>query len=456
MNADIMLDAFGLIDDRFVIPDEKQKIIPWRRTLTVLVAAVLITAMCIGTTIAVSEGFRDFVFSIFRIETHDIPPATEETHPTEPGLHEMDIVNIDAQVNAWYFSSGGYLMVCDGGFYTSEWTDARTAPEDPAFWEISFDGIEEVPGTRVDFPFTHGEKDFRICFDYAALNGRLAVRVFPEDLDADPIGNGWNVQPIGSRTDAVLLTIPVLTGAGYTHDLFLLDLNTQQAAPLILDAPLLADTYRITEDLHYAIIAGCAPSSYEFHYWLYDLESGETTELPQNVQSVWFLDAHTLAYRQAPGNDRFSLIRYHIPTGVEQVVLSNVSSDDYRPIRSHWAEGDHGLLYGGDGTVSLVDFRTGEQMELTGLDAGHLICDESPDGSRIMLGYQEGDGFASLGILDPETGVLKLLSREVSGIESFAGWLDRDTLVITAHDIPDADLNFTPGDGYYVYVYRFN
>lgn len=456
MNADMMLDAFGLIDDRFVIPDEKPKIISWRRTLAVLVAAVLISAMCIGTAMAVSEGFRDFVFSIFRIETHDIPPATEEIHPTEPGLHEMDIVSIDGQVNAWYFSSGGYLMVCDGGFYTGEWSDAGAAPADPAFWEITFDGIQEVPGKRVDFLFTHGGKDFRIRFDCAVLNGRLAVRVFPEGLDADPIGNGWNVQPIGSRTDAVLLTIPLLTEAGYTHDLFLLDLNTQEAEPLILDAPLLADAYWVTENLHYAIIVGCDPSSYDFHYWLHDLQSGETTELPQNVQSAWFLDNHTLAYRQALGNDRFSLVRYHIPTGVEQVILDNISTDDYRPIRNHWAEGAHGLLYSGDGTVSLVDFRTGEQMELTGLDAGHLTCDESPDVSRIMLGYQEGDGFASLGILDPETGILKLLNREVSGSESFAGWLDRDTLVITAHDIPDPDLNFTPGDGYYVYVYRFN
>ena len=140
----MLLDAFGLIDDQFVVPEEKLRRISWRRGLTVLVAAVMIAAMCIGTAMAVSEDFRSFVFSIFRIETPDLPPIAEETHPTEPGLHEMDIVNIDGQVNAWYFSSGGFMAVHEGGFYTSAWREPDTVPADSDFWEITFDGIREV------------------------------------------------------------------------------------------------------------------------------------------------------------------------------------------------------------------------------------------------------------------------------------------------------------------------
>lgn len=457
MKADMLLDAFGLIDDQFVVPEEKLRRISWRRGLTVLVAAVMIAAMCIGTAMAVSEDFRSFVFSIFRIETPDLPPIGEETHPTEPGLHEMDVVNIDGQVNAWYFSSGSFVAVHEGGFYTSAWREPDTVPADSAFWEITFDGIREVPDTRVDFPFTHSDKTFRIRFDYAVLNGSLAIQVWPEGLDENPIGNGWNVEPIDGRTDAALLTIPVLSGNDYTHDVFLLDLTTLEATEIITDTinrGVMADGYHVTGDLRYGLVSGVDVESGSYGIWLHDTNDDTITAL--NASSAIFLGNDSILYREYTEGSRFHLVRLHIPTGIETSLLENVRSEEYRPIQYHWADGHRGLLYRDDGSVDLMDFRTKELLKLAGLSPENLTCDESPDGSLIMLGYEDNDGFTSLGILDPETGLLKLLDREVSGgSESFLGWLDNDTLVITAHDIPDADLNFTPGDGYYVYVYRF-
>lgn len=454
MNADVLLDAFGLIDDRFIVPEEKTRIIAWRRGLTILVAAVLMVAMCIGTAMAVSEEFRSFVFSIFRIESPDQPPAEEETHPTEPGLHKMDIVSIDGEVNAWYFSSGGYVMACEGGFYTSAWREGDAAPADPAFWEITFDGIEEVENTRVDFPFTHSGRTFRILFDHAVLSGRLAIRVWPQGMNEDPVGSGWNLEPIGSRTDAALLTIPVLSENDYTHDLFLLDLSTLEVTELITDTPqhgVTADGYRVSDDLQYAIVTGIDHSGYGC--WLYDLEADTMTRL--DADSACFLDDETILIRKYKDGNSFDLVRLDIPAGTETILLEN-AKNNYRPIQYHWADGKHGLLFREDGGVDLLDFRSGEILNLTGLSPENLTCDESPDGSRIMLAYEGDHGFTSLGILDPATGVLKLLDREVSGgSESFRGWLDHDTLVITAHDDPDADMTFTPGDGYYVYVYRF-
>lgn len=456
MNADMLLDAFGQIDDRFVVPEEKQRRISWRRSLTVLVAAVMIAAMCIGTAMAVSEDFRSFIFSIFRIETPDQPPTNEETHPTEPGLHEMDIVNIDGHVNAWYFSSGGFVAVHEAGFYTSAWREGDTAPAEPSFWEITFDGIKEVPNTRVDLPFTHEGKTFRILFDYTILNGSLAIQVWPDGLNENPIGNGWNVEPIDGRTDAALLTVPVLSENDYTHDLFLLNLDTLETEELITNTVqqgVIADGYFVSDDLCFGIVTGIGPGG-EYGHWLYNLEAGIMTKL--DADSVCFLDSKTLLLRRYAKQNTFNLVRLHIPTGIETILLEGVTSDVYRPIHNHWADGHHGLMYREDGSIDLMDFRTKELLKLTDLPTENLTCDESPDGSRIMLGYEENDGFTSLGILDPETGFLKLLDREVSGgSESFRGWLDNDTLVITAHNIPDANLNFTPGDGYYVYVYRF-
>lgn len=332
MNADLLLDAFGLIDDRFVVPEEAPRRISWRRSLTVLVAAVMIAAICIGTAMTVSEDFRSFVFSIFRMETPDHPPAGEETHPTEPGLHEMDIVNIDGQVNAWYFSSGGYVMPYEGGFYTSRWRDGDTAPADPSFWEITFDGVKEVPNTRVDFPFTHGGKTFRILFDYAVLNGNLAIQVWSENLNENPIGNGWNAEPIDGCTDAALLTIPVLSENDDSHDLFLLDLTTLEVTELIVDTVsrgVIADGYMVSDDLQYGIVTGIDQGS-EYGHWLYDLEAETMTEL--DADSACFLDSETLLLRRYQDQNTFDMVRLHIPTGIETTLLDNIGSDAYRPI----------------------------------------------------------------------------------------------------------------------------
>ena len=53
MNADILLDAIGLIDERFIVPQESICRVSWRRTLSVALAAVLILALCVGTLISV-------------------------------------------------------------------------------------------------------------------------------------------------------------------------------------------------------------------------------------------------------------------------------------------------------------------------------------------------------------------------------------------------------------------
>lgn len=446
MNTDTLLDAFGLIDDRFLDCVQTPRVIPWRRRIAVLIAAVLLISMCIGTVMAVSEDFRSFIFSVFRIETPEQPPVHGETHPTQPILQEDGIVNIDGQVNAWYFSSGGFVAVHDGGFYTSQWPENGTAPAEPAFWEITFNGIAEVPSTRVDIPFTHGGKTFRILFDYAVLNNSLAIRVWPEGLNENPVGNGWNLEPMEGRTDTALLTIPVLRGADYSHDLFLLDLTTLEITELVVNCSVSADGYRLSGDLRYAILSGIDGQ------WLFDLDTGVMRTL--NGVAPHFLDAETVLFRRYREDGSFDLIRMNVQTGTETAVLEQLNSDNYRPIQYHWADGRHGLLL--ENGVNLVDFRTGERMGLTGLSPENLVCDESPDGSRVMLGYEEENGFTALGILDTGSGVLKLLERQVSGgSESFRGWLDNDTLVITAHDIPDAELDFTQGDGYYVYVYRF-
>ena len=473
MNPDKLLDAIGMLDDHHFEAEEKMRITPWRRRAIAFVAAVLIVILSVGTVMAVSSGFRALIFSIFDIETHEQPPAgnadtipTEEsTGPAQSGLQEIAIVNIDGIVYASYFTSEGLVLTYDGGFYTCSRGDANTVQEDAAFWENRADGIVKIAATRMDFPLTHGDRTFQIIFDYAVLNDKLSIKIWPQDLDQNPIGNGWNVQAIGDRTDVALLSVPVRTEFDYTHDYLLLDLATQETSDLLESIPrdnLLIDAFWVTSDLRYAILAGIDTQLHSAGYWFCDLELNTIMTMDDltgtDVLEPYFLNDSTIIFLESLGEKRINIVSHHIPTGVQNIIIENTTrryknSAGYRGIQRHGGYGEHCLLFREDGTVDLVDLRTGTALNMSGLDADRLGVSESPDGTRVLIAYEEtnekgeaGYGFSSLGILNPETGVLQMLTRDVSGNpEYFSGWLDHDTVVITSRDTV----------GYYVYVYEF-
>lgn len=477
MNPDKLLDAFGMVDDQFLASEETAHAVPFRRNMIALIAAVLMLVLSIGTAMAVSPEFRELIFSVFHIETPerppsgntDIPPIGNHTDPPQFGLQELDVVDIDGIVHAHYFTSDGCVLTREGGFYTCAHGDAGTAPKDATFWEIRKDGIVDIGATRIEFPLIHGNRSFQIIFDYTILNGKLWIKVWPQNMNEDPIGNGWNIVPIGERTDVALMTVPVHIGRDYTHDLLLLDLTTLETTDLLESIPLentIMDAARITDDLHYAILSGSDMGSdgerSSDGYWFCDLERNTITTLDAltgtNATEPYFLNDSTIIFREYLGDGRFHVVSYDIPTGSQNVIVENTTRKldhfGYRGIQYGGSNGVHGLLFREDGSVDLIDLRTRVTLNMTGLDTDKLITSESPDGSRIMIAYSEantngepGHGFSKLGILNPETGVLQMLTREFSGSqEDFWGWLDNNTLVITAYG---AD------GGFYVYVYSF-
>lgn len=474
MNAEKLLDAFGMVDDRFFASEEKPRTAPLRKRRLILIAAILMFALSIGTAVAVSPDLQELIFTIFHIETHEQPPAgnadslptQNTTAPSQPGLRQLDVVSIDGVVYAHYFTGEGIVLTYEGGFYTCTRSDANSAPEDAAFWEIRTEGIVNVGATRVAFPLVHGDRTIPILFDYGILNGKLSIKVWPQNMNENPIGNGWNLEPIADRTDVALLTVPVHTDRDYTHDFLLLDLMTLETTDLLEAIPhddLIIDAFRITDNLRYAILTGVDRKSGGSGYWFCDLERHTVTTLDAltetEISEPYFLNDDTIIFHQPLGEGRFNVVRYHIPTGAQTVIIENTTgsiggSFGYRGIRKNGGNGAHGLLFCRDGSVELVDFQTGTRLAMTGLDTEKLTTSESPDGTRIMIASEEtnesgelGYGFSRLGVLNPETGVLQMLTRDISGNpETFWGWLDNDTLVITAH---------SAAGGYYVYVYAF-
>lgn len=502
MNSDKLLDAIGMVDDDLLV-QEKRTVIPFRRKLIVLVAAVLVLALSVGVVAAeegdfqqwtqelgqnireVAENVGEVFLKVFEIETPEKPPEStlgpkpplnaettgpnettdpsETTKPSEPMLEYVTMVDIEGAVYAHYFSGTGYRQAFEGGFYT--FPERERPPKEATFWEITKDGIVDVGKTRVDFVMNHGGKDFRILFDYAVLAGKVCIMVWPEGLDEDPYGNGWNAQPIGNRTDIVLLSIPVHTDWEYTHDYFILNLETLEMTDLFEGIPvddLVISWLWITDDLRYALM-----NCYDLHtknhvYGLCDLEEKTFANLEELTGDLgrdpYWLDDRTLIANEYLGDERITVARYDIPTGERTVIVENVprsGETGYRPIYSRGAGGQHGLLYEEDGSVWLIDLRTNERNSLAGLDMTGAERHESPDGKKILFAYHQRAKdektswcYPKIGLLDPKTGEMKVLTRDISGnAELLFRFLDSNTVVISSR--------MDEKDGYYLYVYEF-
>lgn len=488
MDRDVLLDAIGMVDDRFLTEEHVSFIRPLRRLAALAAAVVAVLALAL-TAMAVSDDFREIIFSIFRIETRELPPAKEQPGLDETGestqlaqsdLREMGIVNIDGEVSAYYFAHNGYIRNMDGGFYTFDCEDRRenpdAEPENPAFWEITADGIRKVESTRLQFPLTYHGRTYDILVDYAVLNGKLCTAEWAKGLNEDPIGNGWAVETIEGRTDVVLLRLYILETIcetyTYTEHPLLLDLESQEVTYLLEGMPienLVIDYADLNGDLSCAILHGSDETLPEekYGYWFCDIRRGTVISLPELAGSApldaysaepYFLDDDTLVYQQDLEDGRIHVVAYDIPTGTKRILVEDVEErtygpDGYGPINYWGKEGRHGLLYQEDGSIDLIDLRSGETLKLTDLAREGLRTIESPDGDRILVTYRSetaaGRGYYSqIGILDPETGVLKMLSRRSNGWEEYnISWLDAETLVICASE--------QQGNSRYVYIYRF-
>lgn len=472
MTPDKLLDAFGMVDDRYLVSQQSAYSKPLGRRLAALIAAVLLIALTVGTAMAASPEFRGLIFSFFQIETHEQPPAgnatalptQDSTEPSLPGLTSLDVVDIDGIVNAHYFRAFGLVMPYEGGFYTCSRGDSP--PEDGTFWEIQTDGIVDIGATRISFPLTHEGRTLQIILDYAIVNGKLCIQIWPQNLDENPVGNGWNAEPVGNRTDVVLLSFPVHTGTDYTHDYLLLDLTTLETTDIFENIPrdgITVDACRVTDDLYYALLTGIDGQTQRSSYWLCNLKQNTIASFDaltgKDASQPYFLKGSTVIFQESLGDGHINLVSYHIPTGVQNVIVKDTTrytgdGPGYRGIHKNGGQGDHGLLFREDGSVDLIALETGDFLNMPGLELSKLATSESPDGSSVMIAYEEanergelGYGFSALGILDPKTGVLQMLRRDISGNpESFRGWLDDRTVVISAQD---------DNSGYYVYVYQF-
>ena len=400
-----------------------------------MLAAVI---LLFGMAMAVSADFREAVFSVFRIQTVETPPHSQI--PAQPGIRQISTLEIEGRVTARYFTNTEFTYGYPGGVYS-----------DGSFFALTEEGLERCETKTVDFLFPSGDKALRIHFDYAVLQGKLCLHLMQENLNLDPYGYGWNAAPIGGRTDVVLLHVPVLCGDGYSTDYLLLDLQAQKPVPFVSHGERALAGCRVTDDLRYALLAEFVDGA--LLYKVMDLDSGAEWVFDRK-EDPCFLDNHTLLFTKYRADRVFDLIRMDLTTGEQTVVADNLGNCRFiypwrgGEARKYW------LNEAEDGGLTLINAATGEKLELAGLRSEGLETSLSPDGRHILFAGKEWidkdlqtKQYTSVGILDPESGVLRLLKRDPQGApEAFRGWSGSETLLFSS---PQGS------DGFCLYFYEF-
>jgi len=497
MKSEDLFDAIGMVDDRHLVPVKKSRRISVRRKVITLVAAVFLLMQMLVTALALNEDARQIIMEVvenlFRTETYTEPSTpkftrpqpptepsttqdftgttestettdpTEPTMPTVPPIFHLSTVEIEGTVNAHYFY-GERVIVIDGGFYTFAERTGDEAPSSGTFWEIRPEGIVDVGATRVDFILPYGGKEYAVVLDYAVVDGELAVKNWVRPIGELPIENGLGSWSIGGRTDVIMLTIPVDMGLFESLDYLILDLETMQITRLFeafsMDHMWISTCW-YTDDLQYAIIYADDMNIRKNGYWFLDLKQGIMTDMDELfggiVTNPYFLDDRTIVYHEYLGEDRINIIRYDISSGEKTILLENIlrrGKTGYRYVQmSFWGNGGvYGLVYYEDGSVEMMDFRTGDTLPMGEVDLSGVRI-ESNDGELIFIGKRQNATNSSSGYYYPEVAVLNpiaktimVLKRDADGTKEDISCLNNHTLVFT---------KISEEGGWYVYVYEF-
>lgn len=478
MNSMVLLDAIETIDDRFIISAQERmgyfsetQTIPLtqrhnrtaRKALVCIAAVIALLLASFTVAMAVSEDFREFVFAIFNIETTETLPENNGEVLPNGGIVQIGESDIDEEVNTYYFQGNGVVVPSDGIVYAGEYESSARS-----FYDLSADGLVELPTTRVEFPYSFKGTDFNIKFDYTVYGDVLHLCVLAENLNENPYKYGWNLSRAGADPTKAWLLLPYDTCGDYGIYPLLLDIETHKTTDILdgldLDG-IIPVQWEFDDNMSFAVLSGYTEGR-EMNYWICDIDTKTLSPMSEltgrSMADCYLLDGSYVICCASNGSG-FDLIRYDVNSGASMMLLENTNyywmtdnGSGFRSIEYYGGHGRHALVFDDVGGVTLIDLLSGKQTPLEGVkNDGTLLTAESPDGEHIMFAFRDtsiSDSLAmyKIGILDTQTGILKILKRVnyEQRNETPFGWLADNCVVVLAFD-EHAEA------GWYMYVYDF-
>ena len=476
MNPDKLLDAIGLLDDRHFEFEKKTRVIPWRRRLIALIAAVLMVILSIGTAMAVSSEFRELVFRFFHVEQELIVPSTPVT--SDISAEDMVVeptISIEVQPTGVPEEAVGiYGTQVITGQYVH--TPVATHARDGVFL-VCADAVATKQGNRYDAYYVENGEfiqlqtrafdqtytihgcEIRVRFDWVAHNGAAHMTWVEPDVPFRTYG-GQN------SAEAMLFQFQLLwqlENGEYRSGCYpvLLNLHTGEMTDLLAgtDAEWIPyfDSMAISQD-HTKLLLRQRERKESFLYYVdlvtketYRLDelSGEPVDaccLSENKLVCWSLTDHayTTNYYKVWNFDLASFERTDLFDSIRDA--AQTKADDAGIVflegfdgRSHWGNNYTGspfaLVVDEEKTTYVIDLTNGEKSRLEAFSwqpgmSTHPSC----DGKKLLL-TSRSEGQLDIGyvaVLDYESRAVLQFYRENPNqiLESTAYWFDADTVVI--------------------------
>ena len=462
MNSEKLLDAIGLLDDRYLETERKTPVIPWRRRLIAFAAAVLMLILSVGTAMAVSEEFREAVFRFFLVEQDVIVPTSPveseisaDNMIVEPtvsitgsplegsGVYDTrSVTGVYVHTPVATLARDDVFLVCSdevsmksGNHYDAYYVENGVFEQ---LQERSFDHIYEIRGDRI-----------RVCFDWVEYKGKAHLtyvdpeapfRFFGEQPSAEAMLACLKLPdggcPVlinlytGEMTDLLAGTeaeqLPNLDMMAISRDhtkLLMHQEDLKESFLYYLDL-VTGAVYKIDE-LAGERVDACALTEKKLICW-------SITEHPFGADEyrIWHIDLTSFQKTEL-----FDGVRNAAQTKTEDAGVVFLEGFDGR---SHWGNNYTGSPFAvavdEEQNGYVIDLETGETSKLEGLvwQQGMSRIPSSDGRKLLMTCREEGRpdiGFIAVLDFEEET-VLQFHRENNGGVSESAYWFSADTVVV--------------------------
>lgn len=452
MTPDKLLDAIGMLDERFFEEQHKPRTSSLKGKFTALLAAVLIIILSIATAMAVSPDFRELVFRFFHIEqTQVIPDSSIDTDLSVDDMFAEDPIIIGDVIEGNYVHTpvstharSGTYIVC-----TDEVEMRQGSHYDGYYIENGeFIKLEEHTFQQ---DYTLYGNDLHLEFDWVEYNGAVSITyVEPNDIFRKDNESG--------NASAALFTLHLTwqdeDGSHGTSYPVLLNLHTGELTDILAGTDVnkmpRIDKSAISPDHTKLLLGQNTEEGYFLHYvdlinkQVYSIDelSGQhatACSLIDNTLACWSLqEDHYTAWKI----DLTTLERAELFTSVLNAAATPESDAGIVFMEGFDSLNRWGDMYIGSRfalgvdeaqSVYVIDLTTGTKAQIDGYTwRDNTQRTPSPDGKKLLLagGGAVGSDFEYVGVLDFDSMMFAEFSRENELDEYLAYWFDKDTVII--------------------------
>lgn len=466
MNNQILLDAIGGIDDRF-ISSAQQKLMKYqhceeiqkrprrslKRSMIVLVAAIMMLMGSFTVAMAASPEFREAVFSFFGIEQPEVVPEHETDHVLTPD----DMVVDDTKTNIGGVIEGIYLHTPIAS-YAEAGVFLICTDEEQMKQGSHYDAYREENGELITQETHHFNKTlevngftFQTDFEWTDVNGRTIItymepsaQYFIDDFAGSPEktlvlfycwtqndeeGYRFTNYPAflnlktGAVTDVLAGTgaeniegiLKAATSKDQSKMLFITEEQTVYYIDLISKK-----LYNVT-GLSGESITDCTLVNDSLVCWRNEDEASESGSFGK--YRAWSIDLSTFEKKEMmiPSDRETLFLGFNTPFATGNMYAGSCFAVQVDSARNTY----------------IVDLENGTTTEIPDFEwpgsFPYIGGVPSPDGRKLLIfGEKTGNVFDYIGVLDFDRKVCIQFSRENNNAvnEHSAYWFDNDKIVV--------------------------